>query len=128
MSIECCDHEEEVKKVKETLINEETLYDVAELFKAFADTTRIKIISVLKEEELCVGAISELINVSQSAVSHQLRVLKNSKIVKPRRKGKQMFYSLDDEHIQKIYDMGLEHITKEQRKLIRDWTGVRKKK
>jgi len=112
MSNECCDHSNEVEKVKETLINEETLYDVAELFKAFADTTRIKIISVLKEEELCVGAISELINVSQSAVSHQLRVLKNSKIVKPRREGKQMYYSLDDEHIKKIYDMGLEHIIK----------------
>ncbi|WP_417333418.1 ArsR/SmtB family transcription factor [Halarcobacter sp.] len=112
MSNECCDHSNEVKKVKETLINEETLYDVAELFKAFADTTRIKIISVLKEEELCVGAISELINVSQSAVSHQLRILKNSKIVKPRREGKQMYYSLDDEHIKKIYDMGLEHIIK----------------
>jgi len=112
MSNECCDHSNEVKKIKKTLINEETLYDVAELFKAFADTTRIKIISVLKEEELCVGAISELINVSQSAVSHQLRVLKNSKIVKPRREGKQMYYSLDDEHIKKIYDMGLEHIIK----------------
>ena len=112
MNNECCDHSNEVEKVKETLINEETLYDVAELFKAFADTTRIKIISVLKEEELCVGAISELINVSQSAVSHQLRVLKNSKIVKPRREGKQMYYSLDDEHIKKIYDMGLEHIIK----------------
>ncbi|XPV53174.1 MAG: ArsR/SmtB family transcription factor [Halarcobacter ebronensis] len=112
MNNECCDHSNEVEKVKETLINEETLYDVAELFKAYADTTRIKIISVLKEEELCVGAISELINVSQSAVSHQLRVLKNSKIVKPRREGKQMYYSLDDEHIKKIYDMGLEHIIK----------------
>lgn len=112
MNNDCCDHSNEVEKVKETLINEETLYDVAELFKAFADTTRIKIISVLKEEELCVGAISELINVSQSAVSHQLRVLKNSKIVKPRREGKQMYYSLDDEHIKKIYDMGLEHIVK----------------
>ncbi len=112
MAEECCDHSLEVEKVKKTLIEEETLYDVAELFKAFADTTRIKIISVLKEEELCVGAISELINVSQSAVSHQLRVLKNSKIVKPRREGKQMYYSLDDEHIKKIYDMGLEHITK----------------
>ena len=112
MTQECCDHSKEVEKVKETLVSEETLYDVAELFKAFADTTRIKIISVLKEEELCVGAISELINVSQSAVSHQLRVLKNSKIVKPRREGKQMFYSLDDDHIKKIYDMGLEHIVK----------------
>ena len=103
---------EEVEKVKKILICDETLYDVAELFKAFADTTRIKIIAVLKEEELCVGAISELINVSQSAVSHQLRVLKNSKIVKPKRVGKQIFYSLDDEHIKKIYDMGLEHIIK----------------
>ncbi len=112
MKQECCDHSLEVEKLKQTLINEETLYDVAELFKAFADTTRIKVISVLKDEELCVGAISELINVSQSAVSHQLRVLKNSKIVKPRRDGKQIYYSLDDEHIKKIYDMGLEHIMK----------------
>lgn len=113
MSIECFDHSKEVEKVRKVLICDETLYDVAELFKAFADTTRIKIISVLKEEEeLCVGAISELINVSQSAVSHQLRVLKNSKIVKPKRVGKQIFYSLDDEHIKKIYDMGLEHIIK----------------
>ncbi len=109
---DCCNHSKDVENVKQTLIEEEILYDVAELFKAFADTTRIKIISVLKEEELCVGAISELINVSQSAVSHQLRVLKVSKIVKPRRLGKQMFYSLDDEHIRKIYNMGLEHITK----------------
>ncbi len=112
MKIQCCDHSKEVEKVKLSLICEEILYDVAELFKAFADTTRIKIISVLKEDELCVGAISELINVSQSAVSHQLRVLKNSKIVKHKRLGKQIFYSLDDEHIKKIYDMGLEHIVK----------------
>lgn len=107
---ECCDHKEEVKKVSQKLVKEETLYDLAELFKVFGDTTRIKIISILKEEELCVGAISELINVSQSAVSHQLRVLKNAKIVKPRRKGKQIFYSLDDSHIKEIYEMGLTHI------------------
>ena len=69
MPIECCDHSKEVEKIKSILVCDETLYDVAELFKAFADTTRIKIIAVLKEEELCVGAISELINVSQSAVS-----------------------------------------------------------
>ena len=111
MSEKCCDHEDEVNKVKKTLVDDEILYDVAELFKAFADTTRIKIISVLKEEELCVGAISELINVSQSAVSHQLRALKSAKIVKPRRKGKQIFYALDDEHIKKIFDIGFEHIT-----------------
>jgi DNA-binding transcriptional ArsR family regulator len=111
MSNECCDHSDDVEKVKQTLVDDEILYDVAELFKAFADTTRIKIISVLKDEELCVGAISELINVSQSAVSHQLRALKAAKIVKPRRKGKQIFYTLDDEHIKRIYDMGFEHIT-----------------
>ena len=111
MSNECCDHSNEVEKVKKNLIDDEILYDVAELFKAFADTTRIKIISVLKEEELCVGAISELINVSQSAVSHQLRALKAAKIVKPTRKGKQIFYALDDEHVKKIFDMGFEHIT-----------------
>ncbi|QKF82730.1 ArsR/SmtB family transcription factor [Halarcobacter ebronensis] len=112
MATTCCDHSKEVERVKKNLIEEETLYDIAELFKAFADTTRIKIISVLKEEELCVGAISELLNISQSAISHQLRALKNAKIVKHTRHGKQIFYTLDDEHIKKIYDMGLEHITK----------------
>ncbi len=112
MSKDCCCHSKEVEKLKTTLVCDEILYDLAELFKAFADTTRIKIISALKNDELCVGAISELINVSQSAVSHQLRVLKNSKIVKHRRLGKQIFYSLDDEHIKKIYNMGLEHIIK----------------
>ncbi|OCL91370.1 ArsR/SmtB family transcription factor [Arcobacter porcinus] len=109
---ECCDHTNEVERVKKNIVCDETLYDVAELFKAFADTTRIKIISVLKDDELCVGAISELINVSQSAVSHQLRALRNAKIVKSRREGKQIYYLLDDEHIKKIYDMGLEHIVK----------------
>ena len=102
----------EVEKIKSILVCDETLYDVAELFKAFADTTRIKIIAVLKDEELCVGAISELINVSQSAVSHQLRVLKNSKIIKPKKVGKQIFYSLDDEHIETILGMAFDH-TKE---------------
>ena len=112
MIVNCCEHSKEVENVRKALASDETLYDVAELFKAFADSTRIKIIAVLKEEDLCVGAISELINVSQSAVSHQLRVLKISKIVKSQRVGKQMFYSLDDEHIKKIFDMGLEHIIK----------------
>ncbi|RXJ87190.1 helix-turn-helix transcriptional regulator [Arcobacter sp. CECT 8985] len=112
MIVDCCDHQKEVENVRKTLIDDETIYDLADLFKAFADSTRMKIISMLKEEELCVGALSELINVNQSAVSHQLRVLKNSKIVKPRRDGKNIFYSLDDEHIKKIYDMGLEHILK----------------
>ncbi|WP_418186481.1 ArsR/SmtB family transcription factor [Aliarcobacter lanthieri] len=112
MKNRCCDHSEEFDRVKENLVSEEILYDVAELFKAFADTTRIKIISVLQEEELCVGAISELLNMSQSAISHQLKALKNAKIIKSKKLGKWVYYSLDDEHIKRIYDMGLDHITK----------------
>lgn len=112
MITRCCDYSKEFDKVKESLIDDEILYDVAELFKAFADTTRIKIISVLKEEKLCVGAISELLNISQSAISHQLKALKNAKILKSKKVGKMVYYSLDDEHIKKIFDMGLEHITK----------------
>ncbi len=112
MSDRCCNYLEEFNRAKQNLIDDELLYDVAELFKAFADTTRIKIISVLKDETLCVGAISELLNISQSAISHQLRALKSSKIVKSKRVGKWIYYSLDDEHIKKIFDMGLEHITK----------------
>ncbi|WP_418178703.1 ArsR/SmtB family transcription factor [Aliarcobacter lanthieri] len=112
MKNRCCDYSEEFDRVKENLVNEEILYDVAELFKAFADTTRIKIISVLKEEELCVGAISELLNMSQSAISHQLKALKNAKIIKSKKLGKWVYYSLDDDHIKRIYDMGLDHITK----------------
>ncbi|MFV7790108.1 ArsR/SmtB family transcription factor [Aliarcobacter lanthieri] len=112
MKNRCCDYSEEFDRVKGNLVNEEILYDVAELFKAFADTTRIKIISVLQEEELCVGAISELLNMSQSAISHQLKALKNAKIIKSKKLGKWVYYSLDDEHIKRIYDMGLDHITK----------------
>ncbi|MBL3518965.1 ArsR/SmtB family transcription factor [Aliarcobacter lanthieri] len=112
MKNRCCDYSEEFDRVKENLVSEEILYDVAELFKAFADTTRIKIISVLQEEELCVGAISELLNMSQSAISHQLKALKNAKIIKSKKLGKWVYYSLDDEHIKRIYDMGLDHITK----------------
>ncbi|QKF59655.1 ArsR/SmtB family transcription factor [Aliarcobacter lanthieri] len=112
MKNRCCDYSEEFDRVKENLVNEEILYDVAELFKAFADTTRIKIISVLQEEELCVGAISELLNMSQSAISHQLKALKNAKIIKSKKLGKWVYYSLDDDHIKRIYDMGLDHITK----------------
>lgn len=107
---ECCIHEEIVLKTKQKMIQEETLYDLAELFKVFGDTTRIKIISVLKEQELCVGDLSAVLNISISAISHQLRVLKHAKIVKPRREGKMMYYSLDDEHINKIFAIGLEHI------------------
>lgn len=90
--------------------DDEVLYDLAELFKVFGDSTRIKILYALLEEELCVYDIARLLNLSQSSVSHQLRILKNSKLVKFRRDGKSMFYSLDDDHVREIISMGMEHI------------------
>ena len=92
------------------LINEDKIIDLSELFKIFGDSTRIKIINVLINEELCVNDISEKINVSQSAVSHQLRILKTSKLVKYRKEGQTTYYSLDDDHVEKIFKMGCEHI------------------
>lgn len=104
-------HEDIVVRVKDKLPAEETLYDLAELFKVFGDTTRIKIICALFESEMCVCDLSVLLNISQSAISHQLRVLKSARLVKFRRAGKVIYYSLDDEHIKQIFDAGLHHIT-----------------
>jgi len=113
--IESCNgniiHEDIVVRVKDQLPAEETLYDLAELFKVFGDTTRIKIICALFESEMCVCDLSCLLNMTQSAISHQLRVLKSARLVKFRRKGKVVYYSLDDEHIKHIYDAGLNHIS-----------------
>lgn len=103
-------HEEKVRKVKEHLPEEEVLYDLAELFKVFGDSTRIKILCALFEEEMCVCDISSLLGVSQSAISHQLRVLKQARLVKFRREGKIVYYSLADDHIKHIFDQGLNHI------------------
>lgn len=104
-------HKEVVENVKNKLPKEETLYDLAELFKVFGDSTRIKIICSLFESEMCVCDLSVLLNISQSAISHQLRVLKSARLVKFRRDGKVIYYSLDDEHIKQIFDAGLHHIT-----------------
>ena len=104
-------HWEVVSEVKGKLPEDETLYDLAELFKVFGDSTRIKILCALFEAEMCVCDLSALLNVSQSAISHQLRVLKSSRLVKFRRTGKIIYYSLDDEHIKHIFDEGLKHIT-----------------
>ena len=112
--IESCNgniiHEDIVVRVKDQLPAEETLYDLAELFKVFGDTTRIKIICALFESEMCVCDLSCLLNMTQSAISHQLRLLKSARLVKFRREGKVVYYSLDDEHIKHIYDAGLNHI------------------
>ena len=104
-------HEDIVVRVKDKLPAEETLYDLAELFKVFGDTTRIKIICALFESEMCVCDLSCLLNMTQSAISHQLRVLKSARLVKFRREWKVVYYSLDDEHIKHIYDAGLNHIS-----------------
>ena len=92
-------------------VNENTLYDVAELFKNFSDSTRIRILYCLFEKERSVTEISELLQMNQSAISHQLRFLKNSKLVKNRRSGKTIYYSLDDEHVYNIILRGIEHVS-----------------
>ena len=103
-------HEEVVGKVKNKMPEDEKLYDLAELFKVFGDTTRIKILYALFEEEMCVCDIAELLNMTQSAISHQLRVLKQARLVKFRKEGKVVYYSLDDNHINQIFNCGLCHI------------------
>lgn len=92
------------------LPHEEILYDLAEFFKVFGDTTRIRIISALFSSELCVGALAQLLQMTPSAISHQLRFLKQARLVKFRKVGKTVYYSLNDDHIKKIFDQGLEHI------------------
>lgn len=94
----------------EKTVTEDILYDAAELFKVFGDSTRIRILYCLSGCEKSVTEISELLNMNQSAISHQLRILKNYKLVKNRRSGKTIFYSLDDEHIHNIILMGIEHV------------------
>lgn len=102
--------EEELKNIANVQPPEEILYELAELFKVFGDSTRIRILYVLFEHELCVGDIAELLNMSQSSVSHQLRILKDAKLVKYRREGKSIYYALDDDHVYHIIEMGMEHV------------------
>ena len=112
--VECCDfyqvHEDVVKAVTAKMPDEDELYDLAEIFKVFGDSTRIKILYVLFESEMCVCDIAQLLNMNQSAISHQLKILKQSRLVKSRREGKAVFYSLADGHVRTIINQGLEHI------------------
>ena len=103
-------HSEVIEKVNENMPDEEILYDLAELFKIFGDSTRIKILYVLFESEMCVFDISQLLNMSMSAISHQLRILKQAQLVKFRRDGKTVFYSLADDHVRTILGNGMEHL------------------
>ena len=112
--LECCDsteiHEELLKVVNRTMPEETELYDLAELFKVFGDSTRIRILFVLFEAEVCVCDLAQVLNMTQSAISHQLKILKQNKLVKNRREGKSIFYSLADDHVRSIIAQGREHI------------------
>ena len=103
-------HEETVKKIKQKMPEDGYIYDLAELFKVFADSTRMKVIYALLEDELCVCDIANVLNMSKSSISHQLGTLRRSGIVKCRKVGKVVFYSLDDDHIHEIVKKGCEHI------------------
>ena len=108
----CCNviHNNIVEEIKEKLPNDETLYDLAEFFRVFGDTTRIKILCALFESEMCVCDLAALLNVTQSAISHQLRGLRAGRLVKFRKVGKVVYYSLDDDHVKHIFDEGLRHV------------------
>ena len=113
-AVECCSeecvHEDLLKIVNDTIPEETELYDLAELFKVFGDSTRIRILFVLFEAEVCVCDLAQALNMTQSAISHQLRILKQNKLVKSRREGKSIFYSLADGHVRTIIAQGREHI------------------
>ena len=99
-------------KIKEAILrSNDVLEELAELYKVFGDSTRVKILTALTQSEMCVSEISEFLSITQSAVSHQLRILKSSNLVKTRRDGKNIYYSLTDNHVRTIIDCGMEHIT-----------------
>ena len=120
--LECCEdcqiHPDRLDIVNSGMPEEEELYDLAELFKVFGDSTRIRILFVLFEAEVCVCDLAETLHMTQSAISHQLRILKQSKLVKSRREGKSVFYSLADGHVRTIIAQGREHIEEKKRKNI----------
>ena len=103
-------HEENVLKVKARMDSDDNLYELSELFKVFGDQTRLKILSALVSSELCVCDIAYLLNMSQSSISHQLRILKQSKLVKYRKEGKVVFYSIHDDHVKDLIDTGMSHV------------------
>lgn len=102
--------QEDIDKLERETPSDEELYDLAELYKVFGDSTRVRILYALLESEMCVGDMAQLLGLTPTACSHQLRVLKNNKLVRFRREGKIMFYSLADEHVRSILALGMEHI------------------
>ncbi|MCK8059457.1 MULTISPECIES: metalloregulator ArsR/SmtB family transcription factor [unclassified Fusibacter] len=113
MKICDCDviHPEKVESARKHMLDNDEYLGLASFFKAFGDYNRLRIISVLKEQELCVCDLANLLDMSQSAISHQLRILKQEKLVKYRKEGKVVYYSLDDEHVFSVFDTGRHHVT-----------------
>lgn len=99
-----------IEIIKNKMPNDEKIFDLADFFKVFGDSTRIKIIYALLEQDLCVGEIADITYSTPSAISHQLRILKQNKLVKYQKVGKEIYYSLDDEHIKEILTKGREHL------------------
>lgn len=112
---ENCPHYNKINEVKKTEPNEEEIIEMADVFKLFSDSTRLRIICAILNNELCVCDLCEFLNLTQSNVSHQLQLLRTSKLVKYRKEGKQVYYSLQDEHVEKIIRMALEHIEEENK-------------
>ncbi|MFZ3079083.1 MAG: metalloregulator ArsR/SmtB family transcription factor [Bellilinea sp.] len=108
-------HEDEVLAASRTLINRQTAERLAQIFSALSDPTRLRIISALSDHELCVCDLSVVLGMSQSAVSHQLRLLRNLNLVKYRKEGRIVYYALDDEHIRELFGLGLEHTAHQER-------------
>ena len=107
---DCILHASLAKKVKKKMLSDEILFDIAEVFKIFGDSTRMKIIYALKLSELCVCDLAYITNCTQSSISHQLRILKQAKLVKSRKEGKVVYYSLKDTHVIKLFEIGREHV------------------
>lgn len=108
--MQACIHDEVIDKLKNKTLNDNTVEELSNLFKSMADPTRIKILNILLNTEACVCDIAALTNMTQSAISHQLRVLKLARIVKSRKDGKVVYYSLDDDHVKDIFYKGLNHV------------------
>jgi len=103
-------HQDVVDKVRKAMHPEDSIYELAEFFKVFGDATRLRILNALFEAEMCVCDIAALLGMNQSTISHQLKILKQARLIKFRRDGKVVYYSLDDEHIKQIFDQGLTHV------------------
>jgi DNA-binding transcriptional ArsR family regulator len=103
-------HEEVVAQVRVKMPDEALLIDLADLFKVFSDSTRVKILCALQHSEMCVCDIAFLLGMTKSAISHQLRALRQTRLVKHRREGKVVYYSLDDEHVGNVFEQGLLHV------------------